>query len=229
MRRKLERVERQRDIERERSRIAQDIHDDLGAQLTRITMMSESARGDLANPERAAAGLGKIYDTARELTRSMDEIVWAVSPRHDTLEGLATYLEKFAQDWLATAGIRCRLDLPLQFPEWRLASEMRHNVFLAFKEALHNAVKHSGAAEVLIRLAVQEKSFELALADNGRGFAIGEKAKAVSSAQGRVASGNGLENMRRRLTAIGGSCEIKSAPGAGTTVTFTVRLKASAL
>jgi len=229
MRRKLERAERQRDIERERSRIAQDIHDDLGAQLTRITMMSESARGDLANPERAAAGLQKIYDTARELTRSMDEIVWAVSPRHDTLESLATYLEKFAQDWLATVGIRCRLDLPLQFPEWHLTSEVRHNVFLAFKEALHNVVKHSGASEACIRLTVGEKSFELVIEDNGHGFAAGEKVKAVSVAQGRAASGNGLENMRRRLAAIGGSCEIQSAPAAGTKITFTVRLKASAL
>jgi signal transduction histidine kinase/ligand-binding sensor domain-containing protein len=228
MRRKLERAERQRDIERERTRIARDIHDDLGAQLTRITMMSESAHGDLANPGRAAAGLEKIYDTARELTRSMDEIVWAVSPRHDTLESLATYLEKFAQDWLATAGFRCRLDLPLQFPEWHLTSEMRHNVFLAFKEALHNLVKHSGASEVLIRLAVKEKSFELAVEDNGRGFAVGEKAKDVSPIQGRAASGNGLENMRRRLTAIGGSCEIQSASGAGTRVIFSVQLKASA-
>jgi signal transduction histidine kinase len=228
MRRRVERAERQRDIERERSRIAQDIHDDLGAQLTRITMMSESARGDLANPGRAAAGLEKIYDTARELTRSMDEIVWAVSPRHDTLESLATYLEKFAQDWLATAGFRCRLDLPLQFPEWHLTSEVRHNVFLAFKEALHNAVKHSGASEVLVRLAVNEKSFELAVEDNGRGFAVGEKAKKVSATQSRVASGNGLENMRRRLAAIGGSCEIQSAPGAGTRVIFSVQLKASA-
>ncbi|HXI69826.1 MAG TPA: two-component regulator propeller domain-containing protein [Verrucomicrobiae bacterium] len=229
MRRKLERAERQRDIERERSRIAQDIHDDLGAQLTRITMMSESARGELANPERAAAGLGKIYDTARELTRSMDEIVWAVSPRHDTLEGLATYLEKFAHDWLATAGFRCRLDLPLQFPEWHLTSEVRHNVFLAFKEALHNAVKHSRASEVLIRLTVKEKSFELAVEDNGRGFGVGEKTKDVSSAHGRAASGNGLENMRRRLAGIGGSCEIQSAPGAGTQVIFSVQLKASVL
>jgi signal transduction histidine kinase/ligand-binding sensor domain-containing protein len=227
MRRRLEHAERQRDIERERSRIARDIHDDLGAQLTRITMMSESARGDLANPERAAAGLEKIYDTARELTRSMDEIVWAVSPRHDTLESLATYLEKFAHDWLSTAGIRCRLDLPLQFPEWHLSSETRHNVFLAFKEALHNAVKHSGASEVLIRLALKEKSFELAIADNGRGFAAGEKAKDVSPTQGRAASGNGLDNMKRRLTAVGGSCEIQSAPGAGTKVIFFVQLKAS--
>ena len=226
MRRKLDRAERQRDIERERSRIARDIHDDLGAQLTRITMMSESARGDLANPGRAAAGLEKIYDTARELTRSMDEIVWAVSPRHDTLESLASYLEKFAHDWLATAGFRCRLDLPLQFPEWHLTSEVRHNVFLAFKEALHNAVKHSGASEVHIRLAVGEASFELVVEDNGRGFSAGEQAGAAT--QGRPASGNGLENMRRRLAAIGGSCEIHSAPGAGTKVVFSLQAGALA-
>jgi signal transduction histidine kinase/ligand-binding sensor domain-containing protein len=223
MRRRLERAERQRDIERERARIARDIHDDLGAQLTRITMMSESARSDLDNPGRAMLGLGQIYDTARELTRSMDEIVWAVSPRHDTLESLAAYLEKFAQDWLATAGIRCRLDLPVQFPEWHLTSELRHNVFLAFKEALHNAVKHSGASEVTIRLAVNGKSFELAIADNGRGFAAGEKKKTLPAAQGRTASGNGLENIRRRLVSVGGSCEIHSAPGAGTRVIFSVQ------
>jgi signal transduction histidine kinase len=145
------------------------------------------------------------------------------------LESLATYLGKFAQDWLATVGIRCRLDLPLQFPEWHLTSEVRHNVFLAFKEALHNVVKHSGASEACIRLTVGEKSFELVIEDNGHGFAAGEKVKAVSVAQGRAASGNGLENMRRRLAAIGGSCEIQSAPAAGTKITFTVRLKASAL
>jgi signal transduction histidine kinase len=173
--------------------------------------------------------LGKIYDTARELTRSMDEIVWAVSPRHDTLESLATYLEKFAQDWLATAGIRCRLDLPLQFPEWHLTSEVRHNVFLAFKEALHNAVKHSGASEVLIRLAVKEKSFELAVEDNGRGFVVGEESKDISPAPGRAASGNGLDNMTRRLEANGGSCKIQSEPAGGTKVIFSVQLKASAV
>ena len=229
MRRKVERAERQRDIERERTRIARDIHDDLGAQLTRITMMSESARGDLDNPGLAMIGLGKIYDTARELTRSMDEIVWAVNPRHDTLESLADYMEKFAQDLLATAGIRCRLDLPLQFPEWHLTSEVRHNVFLAFKEALHNAVKHSGASEVLIRLAVKEKSFELAIEDNGHGFAAGEKTKEAGSAPDRAASGNGLENMARRLAAIGGTCEIQNTSGVGTQVIFSVQLRASAL
>jgi len=192
-------------------------------------MLSESAAQPKADPHRSAEGIRRIYDTARELTRSMDEIVWAVSPRHDTLESLAAYLEKFAQDWLTSAGIRCRLDLPLQFPEWRLTSEMRHNVFLAFKEALHNAVKHSGASEVLIRLAAKEKSFELVVEDNGRGFAVGETIKKVQDRQGRAASGNGLDNMRRRLESVGGSAEIQSAPGAGTKVFFFVGLNTLAL
>lgn len=226
LRRKLERTERQRDIERERSRIARDIHDDLGAHLTRITMMSESARGELSNPERAAAGLKTIYNTALELTRSMDEIVWAVNPRHDTLESLVTYLEKFAHDWLATAGFRCRLDLPLDFPEWSLSSEVRHNVFLAFKEALHNAVKHSGASEISIRLAMETAGFELIIGDNGRGFASDSRSE---NAPGRVVTGNGLSNMKRRLEGIGGSCEIESAPGMGTKVRFHVPINASAI
>jgi len=143
------------------------------------------------------------------------------------LESLATYLEKFAHDWLATAGFRCRLDLPLQFPDWHLTSEVRHNVFLAFKEALHNAVKHSGASEVLIRLTLKEKSFELAVEDNGRGFVVGEKAKNSSASQGRVASGNGLENMKRRLVSVGGNCEILGVPGAGTKVIFFVPIAAN--
>jgi signal transduction histidine kinase/ligand-binding sensor domain-containing protein len=228
MRRKLELAERQRDIERERTRIARDIHDDLGAQLTRITMLSGSAAEPEADPQQTTEGVRRIYDTARELTRSMDEIVWAVSPRHDTLESLATYLEKFAQDLLAAARVRCRLDLPLEFPAWHLTSEIRHNVFLAFKEGLNNAVKHSGASEVLIRLVVSERSFELSIEDNGRGFVAGEKMGDSACIRGRVASGNGLENMRRRLAAISGKCEIESTPGKGTKVTFAIQLKVSA-
>ena len=95
----------------------------------------------------------RIYDTARELTRAMDEIVWAVNPRHDTVEGLANYLEKFALDFLGAAGIRCRLDFPDQYPHWPLTSEIRHNLFLAFKEALHNVVKHAGCARGTHRAA----------------------------------------------------------------------------
>lgn len=228
MRRKLERLEQQRAVEHERARIAHDIHDDLGAHLTRISMLSESARGELNNPERATAGLNQIYDTARDMTRAMDEIVWAVSPRHDTLESLASYLEKFAQDLLAAAGIRCRLDMPMEFPAWRLTPDVRHSLFLAFKEALNNVAKHSAASETYIQLAAGATSFELVVEDNGRGFTPGAKGEPSADGSARLASGNGLENMTRRLKEIGGLCDIRSSPGQGTKVVFTIPLKAVA-
>jgi len=229
MRRRVEHAERQRDIERERTRIARDIHDDLGAHLTRITMISESTRAELDNPAHVAAGLNRIYDTARELTLSMDEIVWAINPRHDTLEGLATYLEKFAQDWLITAGLRCRLDLPVQFPEWHLASELRHNLFLACKEALHNVVKHSHASEVYIRLVINKTDFELSVEDNGCGFSPETKLHPRGGPSPRHSADNGLENMLRRLSGIGGNCNIQSAPGKGTKITFNIRHQVAVL
>ena len=146
MRRRLERVERQRDIERERSRIARDIHDDLGANLTRITMLSQMTPDEEQIPAVVAGNLGRIHGTARELTRAMDEIVWAVNPQHDTLDSLANYLSRFALDFLNASKIRCRLDVPLQLPKLPVSAEARHSLFLAFKEALHNVVKHSAAS-----------------------------------------------------------------------------------
>ena len=216
--RRLEISERQRAVEAERARIAHDIHDDLGSHLTRITMLSESARSQLDRPAEASAGLVRIYDTARELTRAMDEIVWAVNPRHDTIEGLANYLEKFALDFLGAAGIRCRLDFPEQYPNWPLTSEIRHNLFLAFKEALHNVVKHAAAPEASIALRLGADTLELAVKDDGRGFQPGQ----LNPGQDRVAGGNGLENMRGRLDKIGGRCEIHTSPGQGTQVVFRI-------
>jgi signal transduction histidine kinase/ligand-binding sensor domain-containing protein len=225
MRRRLERAERQRDIERERSRIAQDIHDDLGASLTRISMLSETVQSELDQPEQAAAGLNQIYKAAHELTRAMDEIVWAVNPRHDSLEGLTSYLEKFAQDLLAAAGIRCRLDIPVEFPSWRPTADVRHNLFLAFKEALHNVVKHSDASETSIRFTTGINSFELVVEDNGRGFKSDISREHLPNNSARLSAGNGLENMARRMEEIGGHCQIQSAPGQGTRIVFKVPLK----
>jgi len=222
MRRKLERAERQRAIERERARIAQDIHDDLGASLTRITMLCQTARADLGQPERAAEDLDRIYGTARELTRALDEIVWAVNPRHDTLDSLASYLGRFAQDYLRVAGLRCRLDLPVQLPPWPVTAEVRHNLFLAFKEALHNVVKHAGATEARLSLALDPVGFRLTLEDDGRGFAPEQLRSGAVAEPDRVAAGNGLANMRRRLTEIHGQCEVHSRPGQGTRVVFRV-------
>lgn len=222
MHRKLERIARERELESERARIAQDIHDDLGASLTRIGMLSEPAVGESNSSPQAAENLSQIHATTGELTRAMDEIVWAVNPRHDTLESLMDYLSRFAQDFLGTAQIRCRLALPLALPELSIRSEVRHNLFLAFKESLHNAVRHSGANEVRVTVQFAPGGFKLVVADNGTGF--DPKRIASSPEKNRPAPGNGLRNLRSRLAQIGGHSEIHSAPGEGTRVEFFVPL-----
>jgi signal transduction histidine kinase len=180
-------------------------------------MLSEPARHE-TGPGAGQPGVNQIYAIARHLTHTMDEIVWAVNPQHDTLEGLVNYLEKFALDFLALAGIRCRLDLPMQLPVWPLMAETRHNLFLAFKEALHNAVKHAGAREVRISLRTEAATFTLGIEDDGCGF----EASSVAAAR------NGLQNMRRRLERIGGRCDLGSVVGQGTKIVFTVPMIAAA-
>jgi signal transduction histidine kinase len=180
-------------------------------------MLSESASEDLLDPPRAAASLGQIYATARDLTRAMDEIVWAVNPRHDTLESLTNYITRFAQDFLTAAHIRCRLDVPLHLPELPVRSEIRHNLFLACKEILHNAVKHSGATEVRVTVSFVASGFALSIADNGSGFDPKNSA-APRPAGDRLISGYGMASIRARLEQIHGRVEIQSTPGAGTRV-----------
>jgi len=220
LRRKVERLELQRAIERDRDRIARDIHDDLGAGLTQITLLSELARRE--SPDEVAGHLGQISDTARELTRTMDEIVWAVNPRHDSLDGLITYICQFAQEYLTLAGIQCRLDVPAQLPPHPLRSDVRHNLFLAVKEALHNIVKHAQARSVWLRLVERDGGFELAVEDDGRGFTPG--AEATAGQADRAAPGRGLGNLHERLATIGGRCTIDSQPGGGTRVRLEVPL-----
>ena len=220
MRRKLELLERQRAVERERTRIARDIHDDLGASLTRINLLNQSASRGVGGPAQVAEDLGRIGDTVRESMRTMDEIVWAVDPKHDTLDSLASYLGKVAADLLKVAGIRCRLDFPTRLPPWPLATEVRHNLFLAFKEALHNVIKHSGASEAAISLEADPAGFAFIVQDNGRGFdAAGCETKIVDG------GGHGLPNMRRRLRGIGGHAEIQSERGRGTRIKLSMKMK----
>ena len=226
MRRKLERIERQQAVERERTRIAKDIHDHLGANLTRISLLSQSAHSDLNNPKQAATQLDRIYDTSRELTRSMDEIVWAINPQHDTLDSLANYLGNFAQEYLVSINIRCRLDVPLHLPHWPITAELRHNIFLAFKEALHNIVKHSGATEASVSLTTDANGFKLIMHDNGRGFDVAAAENNWETL--RLGRGNGLNNLRQRLLKLGGQCEIRSTPGAGTEIKFSISVPTAA-
>ncbi len=220
---KTERLERQHALERERARIARDIHDDLGASLTNIALLSQAGRKEPTQPEKTAAYMDQIYQTARELTRTMDEIVWAVNYKYDTLDSLATYFMKFSQDIVRPTSIRCRFDVPTELPHLVLSAELRHNLFLAFKEALNNLVKHSDATQVNISIVLEsnEQNLVLVVEDNGRGFELGQQTEDSH----RIIPGNGLPNMLRRIEKINGHCEISSEPGKGTRVKFTVKIQ----
>lgn len=214
MRLRLEELQRRNAVERERSRIAQDIHDDVGTTLTRIMMLAQSVPSDPARQADARSTLQRIYDSAVAVTTSLDEIVWAANPRHDSLDSLASYmLGEFGRTLLLEAGLRCRLDVPVDLPHWPLGAEVRHNLFLAFKEALNNAIRHAHATEVRIAIQLHSDTFELSVSDDGDGFAPGQAGSAAS---------NGLANMRQRMVRIGGRCEVTSAPGKGTRVAFVI-------
>jgi ligand-binding sensor domain-containing protein/signal transduction histidine kinase len=218
---KLARLEQQHAIERDRARIAKDIHDDIGAGLTQITLLSELARRE---PEQAVAHLDRISGSARQLTRAMDEIVWAVDPQHDTFNGLMDYISAYAEDFLRVAGIRCRMDLPNELPAIGVEAELRYNLFLALKEVLNNIVKHAHATEVWLRLRIEPKSFTLVVEDDGCGLPTARTGETAAGAGDRIASGSGLLNLENRLAAIGGRCVVTSVPGKGTRAEMTVNV-----
>ncbi len=213
---RLEKLGRQRAIEQERARIAKDIHDDLGASLTRISLLSQTALADMDQPALAAQAIERVYSTTQQLTQEMDEIVWAVNPSHDTLESLVEYIGRFAQDFLGDASLRCRLDVPMDLPSQPLSAEFRHNVFLAFKEVLNNVVRHAKATEVRLAISLTSGHLVLRVTDDGKGFS-----EAAAGSQG----GNGLNNIRQRLAEVGGECGWSFPSGGGTVVTFTLPLR----
>lgn len=217
LRARLAELEQASAIERERARIAQNIHDELGSGLTRISLLTQA---DAAGDGRAQ--LDKIYNTVGGLTQSMDEIVWAVNPKNDNLEGLANYVVEFAQGFLTDAGIRCRVLLPDFFPPCTLTTQCRHHLFMGCKEALHNAVKHAQATEVSVQIEIAGGWLRIEIADNGRGCAAAQAAPGTGPR-----TGNGLANLHARLAALKGTCAIAFA--GGTVVTFSVPLATPAI
>jgi len=198
-------LEQQAALYKERARIAKDIHDDLGASLTQISFLGELAHQDRNAPEKVGDHINIISDTARRAVKSLDEIVWAVNPRNDTLAHFIDYTGQFALDYLRLAGVRCRLDLPEQVPARELSTDVRHNLFLVVKEAINNTVKYAHATELRLRIVVTDEKLELTVEDNGCGFE-----------QPHAADGtDGLRNMHQRMADIGGRCWIQGRPGAG--------------
>ena len=219
MQRKLERLEQQHAVEKERSRIARDMHDELGAKLTRISFQGASAKRHLANPVEVEQQIEKMSRTARELVLSLDEIVWAVDPENDSLDNLANYICRHASEFFENSSIICQFVIPSELPNRRLATDVRHNVFLAVKEALNNVLKHSEATRVEITIAADPKLFKIIISDNGCGFTQSDPEKTAKTKRG----GHGLANLRERMSAIHG--EFKMRNGEGTRLEFIVPLK----
>lgn len=222
LRHKLAALAAQQAMERERVRIAKDMHDEIGSKLTKISFMSERAKGELVGQESVAKKLFSIAHTSRDLLQTLDEIVWAVNPRNDTLEHLANYLGQYATEYLHDTNVGCDLHIPNELPEHPFSAETRHNIFLAFEEALNNALKHGHATLVRVEMKFERVWFEIKIMDNGSGFDPGKTNPAEPLPGSR--GGNGLRNMTQRLADCGGNCAISSTPGKGTTVTFNVPL-----
>jgi ligand-binding sensor domain-containing protein/signal transduction histidine kinase len=220
LQRRLKFLEQERALEKERTRIAQDLHDEMGAKLCRISFLSEHVRRnhDGMVPE-VRNQIVSISDASREMLHSLDEIVWAVNPQNDTLEHVVSYIGHYAQEFFQETGIECKVNIAGELPAYPLSSQMRHNLLLAVHEAFTNVLKHSKAAQVDVFITNTAASFEIAVADNGHGF----DSSLPSSGSNGVA-GDGLLNMKQRLKDIGGRCSISSEPGRGVTVQFLLPL-----
>lgn len=198
----------------ERARIARDIHDDLGAQLTQLLLMGEVAQREQPADSPARGQFTEICGHARELAHALDEVVWAVNSNRDTVRHFVSYVCKYAQVFLSPTRIRCRFDVEPDIPTVPLDLHVRRNLFLGVKEALNNAAKYSRANELFLRIFRRNHYLSVIVEDNGQGF---DQARLTGDR-------NGLANMQQRMEEVGGSCNVASQPGGGCLVIFTVPL-----
>jgi signal transduction histidine kinase len=212
--RRLARARQREILERERGRIARDMHDEVGAQLTRIAILSRLAEGRTDAEGKLRDLLGNITRTSRESVKRFDEIVWAVNPRNDPLGTFADYLTSYAASYFDHTNVRCILSIPASLPDVPLSSASRHNLIRACEEAMGNALRHAEASEVKIAMTAEKDELVICISDNGKGF----------SGDPDGPQANGLRNMEKRLSDIGGTCRVKSTPGEGTSVRMQITL-----
>ncbi len=207
------RVARLLELERTRSRIAMDLHDDIGSSLTRISVMTEVAqRQAFGDPQGTLRHLSAIGDTAREVIDALGDIVWSVDPKHDNLQNVVSRIVQFGQETCEGSEIAFETDLGDSLETFRLSPENRRDVFLVFKEAINNVVRHSGAGLVRFRVHPTPKGVLLELSDDGSG---------IPAATERT--GRGLESMSARGARAGLSFAVQSSQGRGTTVSLEVK------
>ncbi|HYL97385.1 MAG TPA: ATP-binding protein, partial [Blastocatellia bacterium] len=208
------REERLVELERVRSRIATDLHDDIGASLSQIYLLSEVVRqrigdrnGDVAEP------LKMISTASHEIVGSMSDIVWAINPQKDHLSDLVQRMRRFASDTFEATDIELRFAGPDTEADIRLGADVRREIFLIFKESVNNLIKHSGCSKAQVELELAAESLLLRVSDNGRGFDTHKESE-----------GHGLGSMCERARSLRGSLDLASEEGKGTTVTLRVSL-----
>ncbi len=192
----------------ERSRIARDMHDEVGARLSQLALMQDLILRQYSMPAEAQQNLRHLAQNTRHAVDALDQVVWAVNPLHDTLAGVAEYLSHTASSYLSPLNISCRLDMPFDWPEVEVRAHVRHQLVLAFREALQNVAKHSGAESVTLTMRYDAPELFVRLSDDGCGLPEN------FTGEGK----DGLNNMRARLTNIGGVCEFRNLPEGGTEV-----------
>ena len=210
--RDLQELRHKQQFDGERARIAADMHDDLGAALTQIAILGEVAKRQVSNSPQATSLLDRITQSARDVTSRMSDLVWATNPRHDSLDNLSAHLREQAARMLQDTAVHPLFCFPESLPTARLSATVRRNVLLVMKEAINNALRHARASEIRVSFVADSERFNLVVEDNGCGF----------DSTKRRESGNGLNNMRRRIGDLGGEYELVSKPGAGTRVSLTV-------
>jgi signal transduction histidine kinase len=213
--RERQRIEQQHVMEQERGRIAQDLHDELGSSLTEITMLGVRAQATSTLPEKRGVYLEQMSDKARQMVTALDEIVWAMNPTHNSIASMVSYFSIYAERFLGLANIPLHLEAPIDPDDYAVDSRRRHQLFLAFKEALTNVVRHSEATEVRLNMQIQNGRLNITVSDNGRGWSEG----------GQTGEMDGVTNMRTRLQKLGGKFDISSKTGSGTVVRFDMPLK----
>jgi signal transduction histidine kinase len=213
-RRRIQLLEAKSALADERTRISRDMHDDVGARLAQLAVMQDIFAREYPQPADARLSLEEMARVARQAVASLDEVVWTVDPQNDTLASTAEYLAQYATSYLSPLKIMCRYEAPIDWPVVEVRAQVRHELILAFKEALQNIVKHAGASEVMLTLRHDPGSFFVQVADNGGGL----------STMPRGPGQDGLRNMSARLAGVGGACGAASRQPAGTTVTITIPL-----
>jgi alpha-galactosidase len=215
------RLDRERIMERERGRIARDIHDGLGVSLTQIAMQCEVMQDEVEDPDKMRQHVAELSNSSQDVARALDEIVWAVTPTNDTVEQFVAFVGQFVETTLRAAGLSCRLALPVELPSLSMSATRRHQLFVIIKEALNNVIRHANAQTVRFTVTMTDRLLTLTVADDGCGFDMEQASHADPD---RLFGGNGLSNMRKRMSEIGGSFELQSKPGEGTTLICQVKL-----